>query len=242
MLAFVAAWAFLWLGSSGATLQAWCAGFSVQWLLLLQRTGSRHSGFSSCGFQALEHRLDSCGTQAYLLCHRWDLPRSGVEPMFRAPLSFSNWEQNSSGVCGASPQILGILLPDAELVLLRSEGQKKQSHLSPFFQNSNHFCGIWCLSWHVWLWGVWIWWSGCHIPVGWLSIWAGVRLSISKGWDVKRQSKGVSGHWGHWATISASPPILWDTLRKSQQGRFLLGSFLVWSFGSTCPECLYQEL
>ena len=26
----------------------WCAGFSLQWLLLLQSTGSRHAGFSSC--------------------------------------------------------------------------------------------------------------------------------------------------------------------------------------------------
>ena len=29
-----------------------CAGFSLQWLLLLQSTGSRCVGFSSCGTQA----------------------------------------------------------------------------------------------------------------------------------------------------------------------------------------------
>ena len=29
-----------------------CAGFSLQWLLLLRSTGSRHMGFSSCGTQA----------------------------------------------------------------------------------------------------------------------------------------------------------------------------------------------
>ena len=29
-----------------------CAGFSLQWLLLLQITGSRHVGFSSCGMRA----------------------------------------------------------------------------------------------------------------------------------------------------------------------------------------------
>ena len=29
-----------------------CTGFSLQWLLLLQSTGSRHTGFSSCGTQA----------------------------------------------------------------------------------------------------------------------------------------------------------------------------------------------
>ena len=57
----------------------WCAGFSLQWLLLLQCTGSRHVGFSSCGLRAsvvvsrglsscgswaLELRLNSCGTPA----------------------------------------------------------------------------------------------------------------------------------------------------------------------------------
>ena len=29
-----------------------CVGFSLQWLLLLWSTGSRHVGFSSCGEQA----------------------------------------------------------------------------------------------------------------------------------------------------------------------------------------------
>ena len=36
----------------------------LRWLLLLQSTGSRCAGFSSCGSQALERRLSSCGTQA----------------------------------------------------------------------------------------------------------------------------------------------------------------------------------
>ena len=47
----------------------WCTGFSLRWLLLLWSTGSRHMGFSSCGFQALEHRLSSCGTWAQQLWH-----------------------------------------------------------------------------------------------------------------------------------------------------------------------------
>ena len=38
-----------------------CMGFSLRWLLLLQSTGSRHAGFSSCGLRVLEHRLSSCG-------------------------------------------------------------------------------------------------------------------------------------------------------------------------------------
>ena len=42
----------------------WCMGFSPRWLLLLQTMGSRRAGFSSCGMQALERRLSSCGTRA----------------------------------------------------------------------------------------------------------------------------------------------------------------------------------
>ena len=42
----------------------WCAGFSLRWLLLLRSAGSRHAGFSSCGSQALEHRLSSCSARA----------------------------------------------------------------------------------------------------------------------------------------------------------------------------------
>ena len=56
-------------------------GLSLWWLLLLQSTSSRACGPTSCGSQALEHKLSSCGTQAYLLCGIWDLPRPGIEPM-----------------------------------------------------------------------------------------------------------------------------------------------------------------
>ena len=38
-------------------------------------------GLNSCGSQALEHRLGSCGTQAQLLRSMWDLPGSGIEPV-----------------------------------------------------------------------------------------------------------------------------------------------------------------
>ena len=48
-----------------------CAGFSLQWLLLLRSTGSRCAGFNSCGTWAkscgswaLERRLSSCGAWA----------------------------------------------------------------------------------------------------------------------------------------------------------------------------------
>ena len=39
-------------------------GFSLRWLLLLQSTGSRCVGFSSCGTRAPERRLSSCGARA----------------------------------------------------------------------------------------------------------------------------------------------------------------------------------
>ena len=38
--------------ASGGYSLLWCVGFSLQWLLLLQSTGSRRTGFSSCGTQA----------------------------------------------------------------------------------------------------------------------------------------------------------------------------------------------
>ena len=70
-----------------------CTGLSLRWLLLLQSTGCRHegfsscsvwalgcTGFSSCGSQALEPRLRGCGTWAQLPRHMWDLPGPGIEP------------------------------------------------------------------------------------------------------------------------------------------------------------------
>ena len=38
-------------------------------------------GLSSCSFRALEHRLNTCGAQAYLLYGMWDLPGPGIEPV-----------------------------------------------------------------------------------------------------------------------------------------------------------------
>ena len=66
---------------SGGYSSLWCAGFSLSWLLLLQSTGSRHEGFSSCGSRALEHRIRSCDVQALLLHSLWDLPGPGLEPV-----------------------------------------------------------------------------------------------------------------------------------------------------------------
>ena len=55
---------FSLVAASGGYSSLRCLGFSLRWLLLLQSMGSRHTGFSSCGLRAPEHRLSSCGTQA----------------------------------------------------------------------------------------------------------------------------------------------------------------------------------
>ena len=62
------AWAFSGCGERGYSSLP-CAGLSLRWFLLLRSTGSRHTGFSSCG------------TQAQLLCGMWDLPGPGLEPV-----------------------------------------------------------------------------------------------------------------------------------------------------------------
>ena len=55
------------VSASGSYSSLRCVGLSLRWLLLLRSTGSRQTGFSSCGSQALQRRLSSCGAQAYLL-------------------------------------------------------------------------------------------------------------------------------------------------------------------------------
>ena len=73
-------WVFA--ATHGLSLVAVSGGYSsLRWLLLLRSTGSRCTGFSSCGTQPLEHRLSSCGTRAQLLHGMWDLPGPRLEPM-----------------------------------------------------------------------------------------------------------------------------------------------------------------
>ena len=57
------------VAASGGHSSLRCAGFSLRWLLLLQSTGSRCAGFSSCG------------VWAELLRGMWDLPGPGLEPV-----------------------------------------------------------------------------------------------------------------------------------------------------------------
>ena len=46
---FIAACGLSLVVASGGYSLLWCMSFSLQWLLLLWSTGSRHMGFSSCG-------------------------------------------------------------------------------------------------------------------------------------------------------------------------------------------------
>ena len=46
-----------------------CAGFSLQWLLLLRSMGSRHAGFSSCGTWAQQLQLVGSRAQVQQLWH-----------------------------------------------------------------------------------------------------------------------------------------------------------------------------
>ena len=61
---FVAARGLSLVAASRGYSSLQCAGFSLWWLPLLRSTGSRPTGFSSCGSRALECRLSSCGTRA----------------------------------------------------------------------------------------------------------------------------------------------------------------------------------
>ena len=56
-------------------------GLLIGWLLLLQSTGSRRVGFSSCGSRAIERSLSSCGPRAWFLRGMWDLPGPGLKPV-----------------------------------------------------------------------------------------------------------------------------------------------------------------
>ena len=66
---FVAVHGLSLVAASGGYSSLRCVGFSLRWLLLLQSTGSRHTGFSSCG------------ARASLFHGMWDLPGPGFEPV-----------------------------------------------------------------------------------------------------------------------------------------------------------------
>ena len=49
---FVAVRGLSLIVASGGYSSLWCTGLSLRWLLLLRSTGSRCTGFSSCGTRA----------------------------------------------------------------------------------------------------------------------------------------------------------------------------------------------
>ena len=68
---FIATHGFSLVAASRGCSLLRCTGFSLQWFLLCaapalgaQASVAAACGLSSCGFQALEHRLSSCGTRA----------------------------------------------------------------------------------------------------------------------------------------------------------------------------------
>ena len=64
---FVAACRLSLVEVSGGYSSLWCVGFSLQWFLLLRSTGSRHTGFSSCGTWAQQLWLAGSRVQAQQL-------------------------------------------------------------------------------------------------------------------------------------------------------------------------------
>ena len=88
-LKIIFGWAGSWLlhgpfsscGKQGLLFIATHGLLIVGGLFLLWSKAPGHMGFPSCGTWALEHRPSSCGTWAMLLQGRWDLPRSGIEPV-----------------------------------------------------------------------------------------------------------------------------------------------------------------
>ena len=66
---FIAACGLSPVAASGGYSLLRCAGFSLQWLLLLQSLGSRRMGFSSCGSQAQQLWLAGSRAQAQQLWH-----------------------------------------------------------------------------------------------------------------------------------------------------------------------------
>ena len=78
VLGFCGCLGFSLVAESRATLYLRCAGVSLWQLLLLRSMNS--GGLQQCISQALEHRLSSGGTQPQLLCGKWGLPGTGIEP------------------------------------------------------------------------------------------------------------------------------------------------------------------
>ena len=82
---FVYLFTYIWL--HGAFLVAHVLSLLVECRLLIvaaslwRAWALEHVGSSSCGSQALEYKLSSCGTLAQLPHGMWNLPRPGIKPV-----------------------------------------------------------------------------------------------------------------------------------------------------------------
>ena len=73
---------FIYLGCAGSSLPLRLSLVAGRGLLSSCGVeSSHHRGVSRCRVWALEHRLSSCGSRAWLLPGMWDHPGSGVEPV-----------------------------------------------------------------------------------------------------------------------------------------------------------------
>ena len=74
------AWVFSSCSEWGLLYVAVC-GLLIAVAFLVAEHGLQARRLSSCSSPALDLRLSSCGSRAYLLRSMWDLPRPGLEPM-----------------------------------------------------------------------------------------------------------------------------------------------------------------
>ena len=84
---FVASWAFRDLSCCGERGHSPAV---VHWLLTAVTSLVAEQGLSSCGFQALERRVNHCGTKAYFLQGTWGIfPDRGSNPCLL------HWQEDS---------------------------------------------------------------------------------------------------------------------------------------------------
>ena len=170
-------WVFI---AAQATLQLWCEGFSLHWLLLLQSTGSL--GFSGCGTWAWSLRLRALTGSivvahglSYLLSCMCCLPDPGIESLSLALAGrFFTAEPpgESSHLTGGSLPVLRAQASQPHGVGPRVRGRQ----LPPRCPEGFHFCFIKCseprafstcclyllcqMLFGGWEWGFFFWFTG----------------------------------------------------------------------------------
>ena len=94
------AWTFYPVMESGGYSLVVMQGFSCSgaWVLGAWASVVAAHGLSSCGSWALQHRLNSGGAGAWLLCGMWDPPGSGMKPVSSA-LKGGFFTTEPSGKC-----------------------------------------------------------------------------------------------------------------------------------------------